>query len=240
MGSPEVTQRGVTAKAERTRAAILESALSLFRERGFEATTMREVARRAGVSSGNAYYYFASKDHLVQGFYAESHLDHLAVCEERLDATSDFKQRLLAVLTTKLDTSEPYHRFAGQLFKTAGDPKSPLHPFSPESAPVRDDCIALMARVVDGSRLKVPADLRAELPYLLWLQLMGIVLFWIHDESPERQRSYRLVERTTEIVARLVALASNPLLRPLRRSALRLLEELRDDADPTPAGAATP
>jgi AcrR family transcriptional regulator len=90
MGSPEVVQRGVTAKAERTRAAILESALTLFRERGFDATTMREVARRAGVSSSNAYYYFASKDHLVQGFYAESHLEHLALCEERLESTTDF------------------------------------------------------------------------------------------------------------------------------------------------------
>lgn len=239
MGSPESAQRGVTAKAERTRAAILESALSLFRERGFDATTMREVARRAGVSSGNAYYYFASKDHLVQGFYAESHLDHLSVCDERLDATKDFKQRLLAVLTTKLDTSEPYHRFAGQLFKTAGDPKSPLHPFSPESAPVRDDCIALMARVVDGSSLKVPADLRAELPYLLWLHLMGIVLFWIHDDSPGRRRSYRLVERTTEIVARLVSLASNPLLLPLRKAALKLMAELRDDVDPRAPSAST-
>jgi AcrR family transcriptional regulator len=232
MGSPEVVQRGVTAKAERTRAAILESALTLFRERGFDATTMREVARRAGVSSSNAYYYFASKDHLVQGFYAESHLEHLALCEERLESTTDFKQRLLAVLTTKLDAPEAYHRFAGQLFKSAGDPKSPLHPFSPESAPVRDASIALMARVLDGSRLKVPADLRVELPYLLWLHLMGIVLFWIHDESPGRRRSYRLVERTTEIVARLVTLASNPLLFPLRKSALKLLRELRVDSEP--------
>jgi hypothetical protein len=107
-----------------------------------------------------------------------------------------------------------------------------LHPFSPESAPVRDASIALMARVLDGSRLKVPADLRVELPYLLWLHLMGIVLFWIHDESPGRRRSYRLVERTTEIVARLVTLASNPLLFPLRKSALKLLRELRVDSEP--------
>jgi hypothetical protein len=49
---------------------------------------------------------------------------------------------------------------------------------------VREECIELMGRVIDGSKLKVPKDLRAELPYLLWLHLMGIVLFWIHDESP--------------------------------------------------------
>ena len=52
-----------------TRDAIVSAALALFRERGFEGTTMRAVAERAGVSVGNAYYYFSSKDELVQGFY---------------------------------------------------------------------------------------------------------------------------------------------------------------------------
>lgn len=232
MGSSASTDRGVTAKAERTRAAILESALSLFRERGFEATTMRDVARRAGVSAGNAYYYFASKDHLVQGFYAESHADHLALCEDALAATTDFQERLLAVFRTKIESSEPYHRFAGQLFKVAADPQSPLHPFSEASRPVREESIALMARALDGAKLKVPADLRAELPYLLWLHLMGIVLFWIHDESPGRRRSHALAKRTSGIVAKLVTLASNPLLRPLRKLVLDLLAELRSDVGP--------
>ncbi|HVS18076.1 MAG TPA: TetR family transcriptional regulator [Planctomycetota bacterium] len=225
----------MTVKAERTRAAILESALSLFRERGFEATTMRDVARRAGVSAGNAYYYFAGKDHLVQGFYAESHADHLAVCEDALAGTVDLEHRLLAVFRTKLETSEPYHRFAGQLFKVAADPQSPLHPFSEASRPVREESIALMARALDGAKLKVPADLRAELPYLLWLHLMGIVLFWIHDDSPGRARSHRMAERTAGIVSKLIGLASNPLLRPLRRSVLELLAEIKSDVEPTPA-----
>lgn len=237
MERPAGTDRNVTAKAERTRAAILESALSLFRERGFDATTMRDVARRANVSVGNAYYYFASKDNLVQGFYAQSHAEHLAVCEQALARTTDFEQRLLAVFTTKLETSEPYHRFSGQLFRYAADPQSPLHPFSEESRPVREECIALMERVIDGAKLKVPADLRAELPYLLWLHLMGIVLFWIHDESPGRRRSRRLAERTAGIVGKLVTLASNPLMRPLRKSVLEMLASLRadievDEADP--------
>jgi AcrR family transcriptional regulator len=220
-------ERGVTAKAERTRAAILESALSLFRERGFDATTMRDVARRAGVSASNAYYYFRSKDDLVQGFYVESHADHLALCETALAGTGDLKERLIAVFRTKVESSESYHRFAGQLFKVAADPQSPLHPFSEASRPVREESIALMARVLDGSKLKLPDDLRDELPYLLWLHLMGIVLFWIHDDSPGRARTLRLAERTAGIVATLVKLASSPLLRPLRKSVLELLAEVR-------------
>ena len=56
----------LTARAAQTRAAIVRSAMRLFRQHGYEATTMRAIARDAGVSTGNAYYYFGSKEELIQ------------------------------------------------------------------------------------------------------------------------------------------------------------------------------
>ncbi|WP_236653709.1 TetR/AcrR family transcriptional regulator, partial [Streptacidiphilus melanogenes] len=50
-----------TAKSERTRALILETAMRLFKERGYEKTTMRAIAAEAGVSVGSAYYYYEGK-----------------------------------------------------------------------------------------------------------------------------------------------------------------------------------
>ncbi|HEU4508019.1 MAG TPA: hypothetical protein VFR78_07275, partial [Pyrinomonadaceae bacterium] len=44
-------------------------------------------------------------------------------------------------------------------------------------------------------------------------------------------RTYRLIDRTVELVDRLIHLASNPFMRPLRKQALRLLDELRDAAE---------
>src|SRR5579859_3770060 len=58
-----------TVRGEQTRALILDTALRLFRERGYGRTTMRAIADEAGVAVGNAYYYFGSKEHLVQEFY---------------------------------------------------------------------------------------------------------------------------------------------------------------------------
>jgi len=60
---------------------------------------------------------------------------------------------------------------------------------------------------------------------------MGVILFWIHDPSPKHRRTYRLVEHTVELLDRLISLASNPLMRPLRKQALLLIEEIRDAAD---------
>jgi len=213
-------------KALETQARIFEAALELFRERGYEAATMRAIAERAGVALGNAYYYFRSKEHLIQAIYGRTHDEHLASVRPRLDRLRDLKSRLLWVMRTKLETIEPYHRFAGVMFRSAADPTSPLNPFSPESTPVRRDATALFALVVDGARTRIPRDLKAELPNLLWLYHMGIILFWIHDTSLDRRRTWRLMERSVELVVKLIAIASLPLMLPVRRAALRLLTTL--------------
>ncbi|HSB10194.1 MAG TPA: TetR family transcriptional regulator [Blastocatellia bacterium] len=218
-----------TDKGQQTRAAILETALETFREQGYERTTMRAIAERAGVALGNAYYYFHSKEHLIQAFYGRTHQEHLDACAALLKNELDLKARLLGVMNTKIATLEPYHRFAGKLFKTAADPHSPLNPFSDESDPIRKDSIQLFAEVVAGAKIKVPKDLMADLPYMLWLYHMGIILFWIHDPSARRARTHRLIDRSVDIIVKLIGIASNPLMKPLRKSAIRLITELRQD-----------
>ena len=59
----------LTLKARRTRERILEAALELFADRGYETTTMRDVAREAGASLGLAYRYFASKEEFALALY---------------------------------------------------------------------------------------------------------------------------------------------------------------------------
>jgi len=228
MNSVEKTKSTRTAKGEQTKALILNSALDLLGERGYEATTMRAIAKRAGVSLGNAYHYFGSKEHLIQAFYHRTHEEHLAAVLPVLEKETSLKQRLLSVMRLKIATIEPYHEFAGALFKTAADPHSPLNPFAQDSAPTRRDSIKLFEDIVADTKARIPDDLRAELPYLLWLYHMGIILFWIHDSSPKRARTLRLIDQTVDLLDKLISLASNPLMRPVRKRALRLVAELRD------------
>ncbi len=217
-----------TVKGEQTKTLILSTALEMLHERGYESTTMRAIAEKAGVSLGNAYHYFGSKDHLIQAFYHRTHEDHLHASLPALAKESSLKARLLSVMRLKIETLEPYHEFAGVLFQTAADPHSPLNPFAHASAPVRRDSIKLFEDIVAGSKSRIPDDLRAELPYLLWLYHMGIILFWIHDTSRKCARTYRLIDQTIDLLDKLISLASNPLMRPVRKRALKLVTELRD------------
>jgi AcrR family transcriptional regulator len=191
------------AKSEETRSLIVATALRLFAENGYDRTTMRAIAAEAGVSVGNAYYYFASKDQLIQGFYDEIAKQHLAASRQAIEGEREFSARLKTVLLTWLEVAEPYHRFGTQFFVNAADPDSPLSPFSDESTPARDASIGLMRDVIADSDAKLDPDLRDDLPDLLWLYQMGVVLFWVHDRSRGQKRSRMLVERTVPLIARL-------------------------------------
>jgi AcrR family transcriptional regulator len=215
-------------RGEQTRQLIVETALRLFRERGYEKTTMRAIAGEAGVSVGNAYYYFDSKEHLVQAFYEQVEEEHVAAARPVLEKEREFGARLLGVLQAWIEVAEPYHEFAGKFFKVAAEPSSPLSPFNAASAPARDASIALFREVLQGSTTKVDPELRDDLPELLWLAHMGVVLFWVHDRSRGAKRTRFLLERGVPVIDRLVGLTRLRVLRPITHDVVDFVGALRN------------
>jgi AcrR family transcriptional regulator len=228
-------QPGLTPKGEQTRAAIFNAALELFRTRGYEATTMRAIAERAGLSLGSSYHYFPSKEHLVLQFYRHLHELHKAACAPILAREKKLTPRLRAVIRAIILNCEPFHDVAGAIFSTVADPGSPLNPFSPQSKPLRDEVIALYAEVVKGSDVRPPADVAGELPRLLWLYQMGILYFWVMDRSPGRSRTLDVIDETSDLIVRLIGLANLPVLRKSRRRALALVRRIAEDPMVGPA-----
>src|SRR5262249_8945970 len=153
-------------KSEHTREQIVEAALRLFREQGYQGTTMRAVAAAAGVSVGNAYYYFSSKEELVQGFYDHLVADQTRACAPLFARGDDFADRLRGALHAWLDAADPYHEFAGKFFATAAQPDNPLSPFSASSSSARDAALALYRELIDGSSVRVGSELAGTLPEL--------------------------------------------------------------------------
>ena len=214
-------------KSEETQLRILTAALELFHEKGFEATTMRDIATRAEVATGAAYYYFASKDALVLAFYYQATKEMAPRIEEALSASTDLRKRLTGLIEVKLKYFKSSRRLLTAL-AAHGDPEHPLSPFNERSREIRDQDVAFFERAISGSRTRVADDLKAALPQLLWMCQMGIILYWIHDRSPAQQKTAALLEKSLAIVVRLIQLSSLPLMRPLRRQALDLYALVSD------------
>lgn len=206
----KTTAKHPQGRAEATRAAIVAAAEELLRQHGYDGMTMREVAERAGVSLGSAYYYFSSKEQLVHGFYERLQRDHAAAAEEACRGLSTLDDRVRAVLHAWLDEAAPLHDFLGSYIGVASAPRSPLSPFSAQSAPAREAAIAMWTEVVNGASVRTSKRLRAELPRLLWLGHLGVVLFWANDATPDQQRTRDLVDRSAPILSRLVRLTALP------------------------------
>src|SRR5688500_14466754 len=127
-GGRAVPQR---AASEETRRHILDTALALFRDRGFEDTTIRDIAGRAGLSLGAAYYYFKSKEAIVGAYYDYVQQEHLARSREAFAAGGDLRDRLRAALHAKLDIMQEDQRLLRALFRYGGDPEHSLSWFGP-------------------------------------------------------------------------------------------------------------
>jgi AcrR family transcriptional regulator len=216
-----------TARGEQTRRLVVDTAVRLFGEQGYEKTTMRAIAKAAGLSVGNAYYYFPTKDHLVQEFYRRIQEQHRDASAAVLATETTFAGRLTGVCLAGLDVMGPYHSFAGKFIRTAVEPGSPLSPFSAESVPAKDISLTMFRQLVDGSPIKVDNELRAELPELLWLGYLGITLYWVHDTSDGQAKTRHLVDAAVPLVDRLVRMSRLPMLRQATRDGLALVRELR-------------
>lgn len=214
-------------RGEQTRELVVETALRLFREQGYDRTTMRKIAAEAGLSPGNAYYYFPSKQHLVQHFYAEIQAEHRQRADPALTEHHQLADRLAGVLHAGIDVMTPYHAFAGSFIKVAIEPGSPLSPFSDQSAPARERSVALFQEVVAGSTGDLDRPLAEALPELLWLAYLGLTLFWVQDRSPGQARTRELIDTGAPLLARLLRLSRLPGFRQTTNDLVALLRRLQ-------------
>jgi len=213
-----------TPKAEETGRKILDSALELFREKGFEPTTMRDIAQKAEVATGAAYYYYSSKDAIVADFYQRSCAEMQPRIEAALAHAKGLEKRLHELIAVKLAYFAPNRGVLRSLLRNGADPRHPLSPFSPDTSAIREIDIAWFRLILTDCGMRIPRDLEPHLPGVLWFFQMGVIFFWVIDESPKQTRTARLLELATRSVVFLLRVSALPLMRPLRKTALQLIE----------------
>lgn len=215
-------------KSKETRARILDAALDLFHEQGFESATMRGIANKAGVALGAAYYYFDSKDSIVLAFYEQAQQDMSPRLEKALTSTRDLRERLRGLIDVKLNYFAHSRRLLGALSGHT-NPESSLSPFSEGTRAIREQDVNWFAKALDESKTKVPRDLLERLPWLLWMYQMGIILFWINDRSVGQRKTQALLDKSLDVVVRLIKLAGLPLTKPIRRTVIELVDLMMED-----------
>ena len=212
-------------KSKETRSSILTTAIRLFRGRGFDEATMREIADAAEVALGSAYYYFPGKEAIVQAYYDDVQEQHSRRVGEALgEKKCSLEERLRIAFHSKFEILAGDRKLLGALFRYTADPKHPLSVFSSASRATREQSTGVFAMAIGDEKL--PDDIRATLPLALWALHMGILLYFIYDESDGQERTRKLIDGAIRIIVRILSVARLPIMKPVRGSLVSLLREV--------------
>ena len=190
-----------------TRDRILSSALSLFRKKGFDKTTMRDIAKSAQTSLGAAYYYFSAKEAFVLAHWESQMDEHERRCREVFACSDDLGERLKAVYRTRIDLMKNDRRLLAGLFRGIGDAGSSVSVFGGDTAGLRTRGIGLLRDALNVEI--VPEQLRDTAALGLWIVMLALVLYFIHDDSAGQARTRELADGVVDLLLPLLPLLAS-------------------------------
>jgi AcrR family transcriptional regulator len=183
------------------RKRIVSAALNLFQTKGFEATTTRAIARKAGIAEGTVFNYFKTKEDIALHFF-EQEVDQAiaAVRENPRLRKAPLEEKLFTLVHSQLEFLAPYERFIGAAFIQALRPASPLGPFSHRAKELRHRYVGFVQELFEESLPKHRGSpLSWMAPEVFWIYYLGALLYWLHDSSPGKQNTLAFLDRSLSI-----------------------------------------
>jgi AcrR family transcriptional regulator len=212
-----------TDKGEQTRRHIFECALELFREKGFDSTTMQEISTRAEVVKSAAYYYFPGKEAIIQAYYETVQAEQERICGEEFAKNKSLKTRLKLAMHSKFDLAKDDRKLLGVVFRYTGEPEHPLSCLGRGTAEIRRRSTHVFREAI--AEEKLPKDLQELLPIALWALQMGLLVMFLYDSSEHQHRTRRMADGALDLTLKLLGLAKLAVLKPIRTRILALLRE---------------
>ena len=176
--------RAAAGEAPNRRADLVRVAARLFREKGFDGTTTRDIADAAGMRSGSPFYHFANKHELLMAVMEEGlrlglERTHAALAETSLPASERFRRLVRAQYGILHDTGSDF--IPVMLY----DWRSLPDQYKRRIIELKDRYDAIWQRTLDA--LHAEGRLRTE-PHLARLMILGAINFsatWYRAESPK-------------------------------------------------------
>lgn len=219
---------GRTAEGEATRRRLYDAAIRRIGERGYDATTLRDVARRAGVSVGLLYRYFPSKRSVVLALYDELS-DRYAQQATEMPAGT-WRDRFIHALETSLRVLGPYRVTLRALVPVmVGDVEEGLFAQNTAFSRLRVQAV-FQAVVVDAT--DAPArKLGDAMGRLLYLLQLAVILWWLLDKSPGQRATTALISLFRHVLPSAALTLRLPPVRGFVRSADVLFKDALLDSN---------
>lgn len=186
---------------EAIRKRIVKSALNLFQSKGFDTTTTKAIARKAGIAEGTVFNYFRTKEDIALSFFEEE-VDHAiaAVRDNPRLRKAPLEEKLFTLVHGQLEYLAPYERFIGAALIHALNPASHFGPFSHRAQQLRHRYLAFVTELVEESSPKQRHGALSWLvPEAFWIYYLGVLLFWLYDSSEDKEHTIAFLDRSLHV-----------------------------------------
>jgi AcrR family transcriptional regulator len=214
--------RGPTAQGAAARERLYDTAMRLIAERGYEATTLRDIAKEADVSVGLLYRYFPSKQAVVLALYDRLSTDYARRVE--MMPAGKWRDRFLFALSTSLDVLKP-HKMALRALTPVlvGDPEEGI--FAASTAFSRQRVQRVFEEAVTQATDAPKPPLAGAVGRLLYLIHLAVLLWWLLDKTAGQRATDSLVSLTRQL---LPSAALSLRVPPVRRFVISVDELIRE------------
>ena len=214
--------RGQTEQGVAARERLYATAIGLIARRGYEATTLREIAGEAGVSVGLLYRYFPSKQAVIIALYEELSTEYARRAAGMKPGT--WRSRFIFALETSLDVLEPHRVALRALIPVlVGDPDDGV--FAEGTAFSRLRVQRVFEEAAAGASDAPKAPLAEALGRLLYLIHLAVLLWWLLDRTPRQRATAALVALTGQLLPSATLALRLP---PIRRFVIGFDELMRE------------
>ncbi len=100
----ELVAGGQVTDPDSARGKLLQTAAHLFRSKGYERTTVRDLASAVGIQSGSIFHHFKSKDEILRSVMEETILYNTALMRASLAEAGTLRERVLALIRCELQS----------------------------------------------------------------------------------------------------------------------------------------
>lgn len=100
----ELVESGQVTDPDSARGKLLQMAAHLFRSKGYERTTVRDLASAVGIQSGSIFHHFKSKDEILRSVMEETILYNTALMRASLAEATNLRERVLALIRCELQS----------------------------------------------------------------------------------------------------------------------------------------
>lgn len=186
---------------EQTRRHIIRTAVDMMTEHGYDATTMKQVARTAGIGDATIYKYFPSKEKLLLGYYE---LCIEVVLELTLETPGfeefGLQERLQRLVDALLELLLADREFVAITRSVVG--KSPLlmmRDNMPGQQALKEQIVAFIDAAEQSGEIAA-CDFKNLLGGLFADYLFAVIAYWLKDESEEFSDTTQLVDLTLAVL----------------------------------------